>query len=1036
MVVPYSAQVRKTVTVLFADVTGSTSLGETLDAEPLGRLMSRYFEEMRGVIERHGGSVAKFIGDAVMAVFGIPLVREDDALRAVRAAVEMRERLKVLNEQLERDQGVTIEVRTGVNTGEVVAGSDVPEALAIGDPVNVAARLEQAAFPGEILIGESTYRLVMNAVVVEEAGPLNLKGKALPVRAWRLLEVFPDAPGVARRLASPIVGRELELSLLRQVLDRAIDEGTCQRVTLVAEAGVGKSRLTAEFVGALGDGITVAVGRCLPYGEGITFWPVAEAVRQASGITQDDGARDAETKVEALMAGDPDARVVAVHISAAIGLTDTAYPVQETFWAIRRLFEVLAATRPLVVVLDDIHWGEATFLDLLEYVTGWSTGFPILLLCLARLDLLQVRPAWDAGKTNVNPMRLEPLTPEESDRVIENLLLGAEIDAEVRGRIIAVSEGNPLFVEEILRMLVDEGLLRRDGGRWSPVRDLSSFTIPPTIHALLDARLAGLPREERAVLQRASVVGKVFWWGAITELSPEEDRPGVGTLLQTLVRRELIHPDRASFVGEDAFRFSHILIRDAAYRGVPKETRAQLHHQFARWLESKSGDRIGDHEEILGYHLEQAYHYHSELGPVGQKDRQLAVEAARYLASAGGRAFARNDIPSTINLLTRAAALLPIDDPERLRILPDLGTALAEAGNLDQATTVLTEALDRAEAAGDECLRSHAFIQQWRLDHEVAEAPLEVERAIALFEAAGDERGLSRAWQVVGRIAWQAGQVGAEERAIELALGHARNAGDAREEGEILYTLGADLVRGPTPVEQGIRRCEEVLGETAGNRMIAGAMFHALAHLRARRGEFDEALRLAERCRSILRENGQMTNYWFFVEIPWDIKMLAGQPEDAVAILAEGYEHLVEMGETTSLLAALLGQGLYTIGRFEEAERKAELAVAVDAPLSRNLGKGVLAKVWARQGKGAEAERLAREAVASLEGTDLLIDHATVLMDLAEVLSLVGLPEEAISAVRKALDLFELKGDIVSSANAKKTLGTLAVSAGPVTTLT
>lgn len=1029
---PYSPRVRKTVTILFADVTGSTSLGETLDAEPLGRLMSRYFDEMSLVIGRHGGSVAKFIGDAVMAVFGIPLVREDDALRAVRAASEMRERLKVLNEELERDQGVTIEVRTGVNTGEVVAGSEIPEALAIGDPVNVAARFEQAAAPGEILIGESTYRLVKDAVAVAEVAPLDLKGKARPVRAWRLLHVVPEAPGIARRLASPIVGRERELAMLREALDRAVDERTCHRVTCVAEAGVGKSRLTAEFIGALGDGITVAQGRCLPYGEGITFWPVAEAVKQACGLVESDAASDAEAKLEVLMPGDPDAGVVAAHLCAAVGLTDTTYPVQETFWAIRRLFEAVASTRPLVVAFDDIHWGEATFLDLLEYLAGWCTGFPILLLCLTRPDLLQTRPAWDGGKPNAHSMRLEPLTPDESGRIIENLVAGAELDPSVQGRIIEASEGNPLFVEEILRMLVDEGLLERIGDRWTPVGEVSSFAIPPTIHALLDARLGGLPAEERAVLQRAAVVGRAFWWGAITDLTPEEERSGVGSLLQSLVRRDLIHPDRERFAGEDGFRFGHILIRDAAYRAVPKETRAEFHQRFARWLESKAGSRIGEHEEILGYHLEQSYRYRSEMGPVGEEDRRLAVEAAQRLAAAGDRAFARYDVPATVNMLSRAVSLLATDDPVRLGILPDLGYALVEAGDIKQARTVFAEARDRTEAFGDERLRAHTAMQQVLSLGELGneESRRQAERALAVFDGTGDERGLSRVWRFFGAVAWDEGRLGDQERAIEQALRHARNTGDAREIGDILYDLSANLVRGPTPVEQGIRRCEEVLEETAGNRAIAGAMFHALAHLLARRGEFDEALRMAERCRSILRENGQTWSYWFHVEIPGDVMMLAGQYEDALGVLTEGYDHLLEMGDRAFLEAAL-AQGCYALGRFEEAELNAERAIAGGRRVAQSLGRGVLAKVRARQGRLTEAEALAREAVASFEGTDFLIDHATVLMDLAEVFRLAGKTEEAISTARKAFDLFELKGDIVSAAAAQSMLEVL-VTSGPV----
>lgn len=1028
----HEAEVRKTVTVVFTDVTGWTSLGEGLDPEALRRLMSRYFDEMRQVIERHGGQVEKFIGDAVMAVFGIPSVREDDALRAVRAAEEMRGQLEILNQELERDYGVRIQMRTGVNTGEVVVGEDIAEILATGEPVTVAARLEQTAAPGEILIGEPTYRLVRDAVQATPAGPLDLKGKSRPVGAWQLIEVIPEAPGVARMLASPIVGRARELALLHRVLGRAIEGRTCQAVTVVAEAGAGKSRLAAEFTSSFGDAATVAGGRCLPYGEGITFWPIAEVVKQLSDINPHDDVREAVAKIAALLVGDPDAATVTDHVAAVIGLTDSAYPIQETFWAIRKLFESITRTRPLVVAFDDIHWGEATFLDLLEYLWGWSTGFPILLLLSARPDLLDVRPGWGGGGTpNVDTARLDPLTPEDSDIVIENLMAGAELDRGVRARICEVSEGNPLFVEEILRMLVDEGLLRRNEGQWVPVRDLASFDIPPTIHALLDTRLEGIPRGERAVLQRASVMGKLFSWSAVAELSPDEDRPLVGTHLQALVRRAMIHPERAEFSGEDGFAFSHILVRDAAYRGVPKETRATLHCRFARWLESKAGDVVEEYDEIIGYHLEQSFRFRSELGPLGERDRQLADEGAGRLASAGERALARNDVPAAVDLLSRAVALFDDDDARRLGIMPDLAAALAEEGEPERAREVFAEASGRSEAIGDACLLAHAGMQRWLTlgDSDSTDMRPEAERALEVFQAAGDERGMCRALRALAEVDYRAGQIAARDRLVERALGHARKAGDAREQAAIHLVLSVDLTVGPTPALEGIRRCEEMLAEEGGNRTIAGSMFHALAHLHAMRGEFEEALSLAERYRRILRENGAMSSFWFYAELPFNIKMLAGEPERAVEILTEANEHLKQMGEANPLLAALLSQALYATGRLRDARWHAEQASAGVVESAQQLALGVLAKLMAHEGQLDEAERMARGVVAFFQGTDLLIDHALALMDLAEVLHLAGRREDATSTVGEAIDLFERKGNIVSAGSARKVREQFAGSA-------
>ena len=1028
---PHEAEVRKTVTILFTDVTGWTSLGEGLDPESLRRVMSRYFDEMRGVIERHGGLVEKFIGDAVMAVFGVPVVHEDDALRAVRAAAEMRGQLADLNEELEREHAVRIQIRTGVNSGEVVVGPAISEVLATGEPVTVAARLEQSAAPGEILIGEPTYRLVRDAVEAEEARPLDLKGKSQPVRAWRLLSVAAEARGVARRLTSPLVGRERELSLLRQALDRAIDERTCQAVTVVAEAGVGKSRLAAEFVTGLEKVVVVARGRCLPYGEGVTFWPIAEVVRQLSGITVQDDVHEATAKIEALLADDPDAATVTAHVAAVSGLAEVAYPIQETFWAIRKLFESIARARPLVVAFDDIHWGEATFLDLIEYLWGWSTGFPILLLCSARPDLLDVRPAWGAGSTNVGSVRLETLTPEQSDLIIENLVAGAELDLDVRVRISEVAEGNPLFVEEIFRMLVDEGLLDRRDGRWLPVADLASFAIPPTINALLDARLEGIPDGERAVLQRASVMGKLFSWTAVAELSPDEDRPEVGTHLQALVRRSMVHPERAEFAGEDGFAFSHILIRDAAYRGVPKEIRATLHGRFARWLESRVGVAIEEFEEIIGYHLEQSYRYRSELGPIGERDRQLAGEAAGRLGAAGERAFARSDVPATINLLSRAVALVDDDDGFQLAIMPDLAAALAESGKVERAGEIFAKTIERSEADGADGLRAHAAMQRWLVlgEGEIADVQREAELALEVFEGEGDERGMSRALRGMGEVHYRAGRIAARDEMLERALVHARNAGDTREQAEIYSTLTVDLNLGRTPALEGIRRCEELLTELGGNRTIAGHIFHTLAHLRAMQGEFDEAMILAERFRGILLDNGAMSSFWFYAEVPCNIKMLAGEPEEAARILTEAAEHLEQMGEANPGIACLLSQAQYAAGQFVEARRNAELAYADDVPMWQQLARGVLAKLLAREGQLNEAERLAREAVAYFAGTELLIDHAIALMDLAEVLHVASRSGDAASIALEAIDLFERKGDIVSAGSARKIQETFAGSA-------
>src|SRR5438093_3662215 len=693
-------EVRKVVTIVFSDVTGSTSLGERLDPESMRRVMARYFEEMKAALESHGGTVEKFIGDAVMAVFGIPVLHEDDALRAVRAALEMRERLDRLNEDLERDRGLSILTRTGINTGEVVAGDPASgQTLVTGDPVNVAARLEQAAQPGEILIGEGTHRLLRDAVDAERIAPLSLKGKGEPVAAFRLHQVRPGAEAVRRRIDSPMVGRDRQLSLLNQTFDAAAMDRACHLFTVIGSPGVGKSRLVQEFVAAISERATVLRGRCLPYGEGITYWPVAEMVKQAAVVTDDDAPDAASAKVAALLPGE-EGGLVTERLIQAMGFTEAAAPAEELAWAFRKLLETLARTRPVVPVFDDIHWAEPTLLDLIDHVADWSRDAPILLLSIARQELLDLRQGWGGGKRNATTIQLEPLTERECEVLVENLLGMALLPEISKSRIAEAAEGNPLFVEQVLSMLIDDELLRRDDGHWVPTADLTTIPIPPTIHALLAARLDRLGGKERQVIERASVVGKVFYQGAVSELAPEPLRPEVGSHLMTLVRKEFIRPDHSDFARESAFRFRHILIRDGAYNGMPKETRARLHEAFSSWLERAAGARVAEYEEVLGYHLEQAYRYRMELGTVDDGARGMADRAARHLAVAGRRALNRSDFTAAGGLLGRSIELLPPDDQLRLELLLDLAQALMDLGEFSRVDPVLDVVTERAGAAG------------------------------------------------------------------------------------------------------------------------------------------------------------------------------------------------------------------------------------------------------------------------------------------------------------------------------------------------
>ena len=695
---------RKLVTIVFCDLAGSTSMGETLDSESLRALMTRYFEEMRGVLESHGGLVEKYIGDAVMAVFGLPVVREDDAIRAVAAADGMRAALERLNDELEDVWGVRLTSRTGVNTGEVVAGDPTEgEHLVVGDAVNVAARLEQAAGGMEILIGPLTYRLAREAVEVEPVEPLELKGKAERFPAYRLLGLAqPDE--TAQRSAAPLVGRERELRLLLREHMLAAAEGHCRLATVLGDAGVGKSRLLAALNDSLA-GCLLLRGRCLAYGRGITFWPLREAVRQAAAISDDDTPRrrsgEARGSSSVPRLG---TRAPSSAWPRRSGSPAPSSPSHEVFWGARKLVEAVAARGPLVLAFEDVHWAETTFLEFVDHLAQEAEG-PVLLVCLARPEFLEFRQDWGEQTHGVR-IALEPLGEAEVGRVIEELLGQARVDEDVRARIATASEGNPLFVEQLLEMMVEEGLLRRSGEAWVAAGDLSTVSMPPTIHALLAARLESLSTEEREVIEAASVIGQHFVQDALEELVSERVRESVPELARS-ADAETARQARAGGLrpgAEVSLRPHPDPRRDLP--GLLKASRAVLHERFVAWADrvNQDRDRAVEYEEILGYHLEQAYTCLSELGPLDDHGRQLGVRAAARLSSAGQRAFARGDMPAAANLLRRAVALLPADSRDRLTRLPDLAEAMMAIGEFAWAETFLDEAIEMAAQAGEEGL--------------------------------------------------------------------------------------------------------------------------------------------------------------------------------------------------------------------------------------------------------------------------------------------------------------------------------------------
>ena len=958
---------RKVVTVLFCDVVGSTALGESVDPEALQGLLARYFERMKGIIESHGGSVEKFIGDAVMAVFGVPVVHEDDALRACRAAVEMREAFPELG----------VRGRIGVNTGEVVTGTE--ERLATGDAVNVAARLQNASDPGEILIGQATFELVRAAVEVEPVEPLELKGKAEPVTAYRLVAVM-EAP--ERSHESRFVGREHEVELIRDAWQCALAERRCELVTVVGEAGVGKSRLVAESLASID--ARVVRGRCLPYGEGITYWPVVEVVKQLEAMPSDPAA--------------------AGGIRSLLGESSTATSAEEIAWAFRKLLEEQA---PLLVVLDDLQWGEQTFLDLVEGVALMSSAAPILLVCMARPELLTERAGWPVS------LHLEPLPAVAADELISGL------PPELRERVAHAAGGNPLFLTEMLAM----------------AGETEELDVPPTLRALLAARLDQLDAPERAVLERGAVEGELFHRGAVQALSPEETQ--ITPRLAVLTRKDLIRPDQAQLPGDDGFRFRHLLIRDAAYEALPKSTRVELHRRFAEWLAERGADLV-ELDEILGYHFEQARGYAAELGLV-EESAELAARAAARLRAAGERAAGRGDAGAAVKLLERAANLIPKEDPAQRKVRIELAFALVDRGELKSARSMYVEIADDASAAGDEVAEWRARVglvaaELWLGESDIVPGRELVRKAIPILERHADDLGLARAWLVIGLADFWQGKSGESDDAFARGVACARRARSSRDEGEILTWYLISGWYGPTPAHEALARCRDVLAQTSSRRVEAVALTEQAALL-ALSGRFDEARQSWEEGLTVLEELGLPIFAAGMSQERFDIELLAGDLPAAEAVLRKACKVLEDLGEKgfLSTRSACLGLCVALQDRPAEVGAFLELAertMTDDALDVINLTHRARAAALMSQGSLNEAEKHARQALAAIADWDMPNDKGNTLVQLADILVASGRPDEASATYAEALKLYEQKENLVAAKRVEQALEALGAGAG------
>jgi class 3 adenylate cyclase/tetratricopeptide (TPR) repeat protein len=997
------AESRKVVTIVFADVTGSTALGEQLDPEAMRRVMERYFAEMRTVLERHGGTVEKFIGDAVMAVFGIPTVHEDDALRAVRAAAQMRDHLEELNAELEQERGVTIAVRTGVNTGEVVAGdSSQGQAFATGDAVNVAARLEQTAEPGDILLGPLTHRLVHEAIRSEAVEPLELKGKSEPVEAWRLIEVLPDVPAYTRRIDAPFVGREQELAALRSAYERARDTSSCELVTVTGAPGIGKSRLVRELVATVAGEARVVVGRCLSYGEGITYWPLAEIVREVAGA-------DPRAGLSELLGSEDDANLATTRLLGAIGANDEAARTEEIFWATRFLCERLA---PLVVVMDDIHWAEPTLLDLIEYLVGFTRA-PVLVACTARPELFEGRPQWPRAGL----VELEALADTEADALVEALVADSGLPSDVRATLTERAEGNPLFVEQMLALAAENGN--------------GDLAVPATIQALLAARLDHLPADERAVLVRGAVEGRLFHRGAVSALLPDDDQDDVPRRLLTLARKAFVRPDEALFPGDDAFRFVHVLVRDAAYEAAPKELRAELHESFARWLDEKSTEEAAEREELVAYHLEQSYRYRQSLGEAAE---ELAHRAGERLARAGQRAANRGDHLATANVLGRALTLLAEDAPRRFDLILPLATSLVESGRLDEADDLFSSAVEQARAHGLEGVAFGFEIERARLESTTnpawssEAATALVERALPVLEADGDDARLAQAWRLKWTIEWAPGRLTAAREAARRGLPHAERSGNPQLIAETLGNIGAtgwfgyDSLSGIVPYHARVLEW----ARRTGHRSTEATLLLMQGRIALEQGRREEGRARMEEGLAMYDDLG-LSFTGVAVAAQYTFGELAAEPEAVELRVRRAYEMLKSAGETGifSTVTAGLSCILARRGLLDEAEelsRESEAAGMDEDIATQTFWRVARAEVMARRGELEQAIALAREAVAVAAGSEYAQFIAEARIGLADVLRIAERPDEAARELEQALAIYERKEFTASAAAVRELL--------------
>ncbi|MFI5315366.1 MAG: AAA family ATPase, partial [Myxococcota bacterium] len=1011
---------RKIVTIVFADLIGSVALHERLDAENARRFMARYHQEMGAAVERHGGRVVQLLGDGVLAAFGVPRVAEDDAIRAVRSAVAMQTGFR----ELLREQAAAVGavgLRVAVNTGEVIVSDD--QTNVTGDPTNVAARLQQEARDGDVLIGEATERLVGERVTLESLGRFAIRGRVEPVSAYRVVSLEPSESGQS----TAFVGREDELRRLRAVFDAAV-AAPCPRIAvLLGSPGLGKSRLLGELTRRLRDRATVISVRC-DAARGRTFEPLAVALRAQLALADGAGAEALGGAVDAVVSGSEAERA---RIASGVGalLAGAPPPPEETFFVVRRLLAGLAASRPVVLAIDDVQWAEPLLLDLAEHLVQWSSGVPLLILLGARPELREMRSALvTPGGVIAEVVTLGGLDASSAARLAANAIGAGELPAALMSRVLAASEGNPLFVGELARMLVHDGALRREGERWTTGVELARLEMPPTIHALLAARIERLGPEERAILERAAVIGRQFSRAALAHLL-QRDPGELDARLESLRRSELIEPDSGWFLGEPALRFHHALIRDAAYRRVLRRTRADLHTRLADWIAARVGAAPA-HDELIGWHLEQAHSHLRELGPLDAHGAALGVRAARHLGAAGRLALARDDLRPAADSLGRALECLAGDDPARADLALDWCEALLAAGEVVPATRAVAElgrftSISERVRAWHTCFAAELAVQT---DPQALRASAEaVAGASEALASAGDFAGEAKAHSVHATALARLGRIGASEAALDRALAAARRASDRRRANGVLSGAPVAALYGPSPVARASGRCLDVvrvLRITQDAPAVEAVALRCQAVLEALRGRTEAARRMIASARERVEELGitsQLLEVEFFAGY---IELLDGDLEAAARFLSAAYEGLREqgLGIDAARAAALLARTRLAQGDAIGAEvlSQESEALAGDDLNAAIAWRGVRAEALARRGEHAAAVELARAAVEIALATDALLHHASARRALAAALRAAGRGAEADAEDAHAIELWEAKGATLLAERARR----------------